>query len=271
MRGAKRLKILYGYAIIYFVKANVGMKNHNRKSSLSTGILLFITGSIFTAIGIAMLVITVKGLITAGDFNIIGWGIIMPIILIFALLGFGITALTMGGKRLYLRIKQSKTYSRGKEVTAQIVDFKSASFSKDHNTRIRYALVLVYNDDGENKIFTTDYLYDVNEFRYLKELDGIKVKIDCNFAAVCEPFPKEIYKVDSTYGIEKEFYKQKPVAIIFRLWIIFFIAALAFLITSFFIRNSAITLAAIITVFSVHFPFVIPLAVYLIKWFARKK
>ena len=126
----------------------------------------------------------------------------------------------MGGKQIFLRIKQSITYRRGKEITAYITDYKTASFSKGGNTRIRYAVEITYSDGGESKSFTTDYLYDVNEFKYLKELVTIKVKIDKNFVTICEPFPNEIYKVDSNYGIELEFYRQKPVLyllFIFRL------------------------------------------------------
>ncbi len=246
------------------------MKNHNRKSSLLTGILLATVGGIFTALGIALLVIIIKGIIEV-DIRTIGWGIIMPIILIFALLGFGITALVMGGKKIYSRIRQSIAYGYGKEGTAQMVDYKSASFDKGGNTRIRYALVLLYNDGEENKKFTTDYLYDINEFKYLKGLKNIKIKISENFVTVNEQFPKEIYKVDSIYGIGISFYKQKPVAILFRLWTVFFFAALIFLIASFIIGNSTVTKAAIIAIFAVHFPFVIPLAIYLIIWIKRRK
>ena len=246
------------------------MKNRSKKSSVSSGILLSVVGGIFTAVGIALLVITIKGLIESG-ISEIGGGIVMPIVLILAFFGFGITALIMGGKQIFLRIKQSITYRRGKEITAYITDYKTASFSKGGNTRIRYAVEITYSDGGESKSFTTDYLYDVNEFKYLKELVTIKVKIDKNFVTICEPFPNEIYKVDSNYGIELEFYRQKPVAILLRLWMVFFVVAFVFLIISFFVGNSTLTLAAIVTVFAVHFPFVIPLAVYLIKWFMRKK
>lgn len=242
------------------------MKKHNRKSSLSPGILLFTVGSIFTAIGIAILLITIKGIITAGDFSLIGWGIIMPIILILALLGFGITALIMGGRRLYLRIRQSIAYGRGKEGIAKVVDYKSTSFDSGGNIRIRYALILTYNET-----FTTDYLFDVNERKYLQKLGKIKVKKDGDFITVCEPFPQDIYKVDSVYGIEMTFYRQKPVAILLLLWVIFIFAAFSFLIVSFIIRNSAVTESAIITLFAVNFLFAIPLAVLFIKWINRRK
>lgn len=242
----------------------------NRKSSLTYGIILLISGGIFAAIGLGLIVIATKEIVKSG-IGTIGAGIIFPIIFILAFLGVGITALTFGGKQIYLRIRQSRTYVHGKEVIAKVVDYKSASFGKDHNTRIRYALVLAYDEDGEDKIFTTDYLYDVNEFRYLSGLGSINVKVDGNFVAVVEPFPKDIYKVDSTWGIDVAFFKQKPVAILMRLWIIFFIAAIIFLIASFFIKVSNITMAAVIILFTVHFPFAIPLSIYLIRWFMGKK
>lgn len=245
------------------------MKNKNKKSSLSSCILPLICGSVFTALGIAILVIVFKGIIQEG-IGIIGVGIIMPIILILALLGFGITALTMGGKSAYSRIKQSRTYNVGAISTAQIIDYKSANFGRRSNTCKRYALVLSYNDCGENKTFTTDYLFDVNEFKYLRKLKDIRVKINKNFVIVNEEFPKDIYEVDSTYGIEIAFYKQKPVALLMRLWRIFFFIALLFLIVSFIIKNSDVTLLAITLLFAIHFPFVIPLAIYLIKWLRRK-
>lgn len=246
------------------------MKDGNRKSSLTTNILLLICGSVFTALGTAILVIVIKGIVEVGIVAI-GIGIMMQIAFILALFGFGITALIMGGKVIYLRIKQNITYNKGKISTAQIVDYKSISHGRSGNLRVRYSLVLSYNYDGENKTFTTDYLYDVNEYRYLRKLKNVKIKINKNFVVICEQFPKDIYKVDSTYGIERTFYKQKPVKILMLLWIIFFLFALIFLIISFFIKNTTVTTIAIRTIIAIHFPFVIPLAIYLIKWINQKK
>ena len=217
-----------------------------------------------------MLVITFDGVIKYG-IAVIGAGIIMPIVLILALLGFGITALVMGGKQIYLWIRGNITLKRGIDATAKIVGHKSASFGKRTNTRRRYALVLSYNNGEEDKTFTTDYLFDINEFRYLSRLECIKVKIDGNFIAVCEPFSKDVYKVDSTYGIEIAFYKQKPVAILLRLWVVFFVIALVLFIVSMVVGNGAFTKAAVIILFVINFPFAITLAVYLIKWLNRKK
>lgn len=158
------------------------MKNRNRKSSLSSGILLLTIGGIFTAIGIAMTVIVISGLIKIGIGDI-GPGILMPIAMISALLGFGITGLVMGSRQVYSRTRQSITYRYGKESTATIIDYKSASFGRGGNTRIRYALILFYDNV---KAFTTDYLYDVNEFNYLKKLKNVNVKTNGNFLTVCE-------------------------------------------------------------------------------------
>ena len=100
------------------------MKQSNKKSSVLTGILMFTVGGIFTAVGIAMLVIIIMGIIKVG-ISEIGVGILMPIAMIVALFGFGITALVMGGKNIYLWIRQSKTYSFGKETTACVKESSS--------------------------------------------------------------------------------------------------------------------------------------------------
>ena len=176
------------------------MEVKRRNYSIGTIALLLTVGGVFTALGIALLVITFDGVIKYG-IAVIGAGIIMPIVLILALLGFGITALVMGGKQIYLWIRGNITLKRGIDATAKIVGHKSASFGKSTNTRRRYALILSYNNGEEDKTFTTDYLFDINEFRYLSRLECIKVKMGGNFIAVCEPFPKDIYKMDSNYGI----------------------------------------------------------------------
>jgi len=246
------------------------MEVKKRHYSILSIALLLIVGSIFTALGIALAIITLDGIFKYGIAQI-GVGIIMPIVLISALLGFGTSALVMGGKQIYLWIRERKAKKYGRDATAQIVDFKSASFGKRTNTRIRYAFVLTYTDGEENKKFTTDYLYDINEFKYLKGLESLKIKVDGNFVTISESFPREIYKLDSTYGIEIAFYKQKPVAVLIRLWSVCFLIVLAFFIVSIIIGNGVVTKVAIILLFAVHFPFAIPLAFYLIKWFNRKK
>lgn len=143
------------------------MKGKRRNYSVATIALLIFVGSVFSAMGIALLVITLDDVIKGGMKGM-GAGIIMPIVFILAFFGFGITALVMGGKMIYRWISEAKTNKKGKDSTARIIDDKCASFGKGGHTRLRYALVLVYNDGTEDKIFTTDYNYDINELRYLK-------------------------------------------------------------------------------------------------------
>ena len=235
-----------------------------------TIIFLFVVGSIFTALGITIIKIAIENILKH-DISIIGASIILPFILVAALLAFGIYALLMSGKQIYLWIRESKTQKNGKESTAQIVDYRSASFSKRSNNRIRYSLTLSYTEGGVNKIFKTDYIFDINEFRYLQELKSVKIKIDGNFVTVCEPFAKDIYILDSTYGIEIAFFKKKSVAILLRLWITFFFIALAFLIVSLVIGKGSLLEAAFIILSVINIPFVVPLIVLLIKWFIKKE
>lgn len=246
------------------------MEHKKRYYSISNIVLLSALGGVFTALGIAMAVIIVDGIIKVG-IRAIGIGILMPIAMICALLGFGILALVFGGKQIYFWIRMRKTEKCGRDAVAKIIGQKYSSSAKKPNTRIRYALILSYNDGMKYKKFTTDYLYDINEQRYLKGLGNIHIKIDGNFVVISEPFPSEIYKLDSVYGIEAEFYKQKPVKILLRLWLVFFLLSLAFFIVCIAIGNRRYTEAAILLLFAVHLPFVIPLAFYLIKWFGRKK
>ncbi len=246
------------------------MKNRNHHYSISTIVLLLSIGGIFVALGIAFLVITVNGIVKLGIAEI-GAGIILPMVFILAFCIFGTIALIMGGKQIYLWIATNRARKYGIESTARIVDHKSASFGKRINTRLRYAFVLSYDDNECTKQFTTDYLYDINEFRYLKGLKTLKIKINKNFVTVCEPFPEEIYKLDSTYGIELAFYNQKPVKILLRLWLVFFILSIVLFAVSIAVENDKFTDASIITLFVVHAPFVVALAFCLIKWFKRKK
>lgn len=244
-------------------------KVKNRNYSISSIALLLIVGSIFMAVGIAILGITLNGLIEYG-ITLIGIGIIMPIVLIIALLGFGIMAIVMGSKQIYFWVMQSKTLKYGRDATAKIVDYSSASFTKNTNNKLRYSFTLSYNDSGTNKNFKTDYIYDINEFKHLKELDRIKIKIHGNFVAICETFTEDIYKLDSTYGIEIAFFKQKPVSILFKLWMVFFLIALILLFVSLGIGNGTFMSVSLIFLFTIHFPFAITLAIYLIKWLKRK-
>ena len=241
-----------------------------RHYSVGPIILMLTVGSVFTAIGVALVVIMISSIIKHGLVGIDAF-IIVPIIMTLALLGFGGVGLYMGGKQIYLWIREHKTKRQGKDATAKIIDYKCASFSKGGNNNKRWALVLSYTDGGERKTFTTDYLFEINEFKYLRTLSEIKIKIDGEFVAVTEPFTEDIYKLDSYYGIERAFFQQKPVKIIMRLWVVCFFASLIFLFVSMAIGNSACLRVAIPLIFAISFPFAIPLAILLIKWMTRKK
>ena len=174
------------------------MKNPNRKSSLFGGIIKFTLGIVITAIGIAVMVMRIKDIIS---YNNSESEAVTQIILSLVFVGFGIFFIVLGSKNFYLRILQSKTFRLGKEVTAKITDYKSMSPREGRNTCIRFAFVLFYNDGISDKTFTTDYMYDVNEYNYLMRFEKVKIKFYNDFATICEPFPKDIYKVDSNYGI----------------------------------------------------------------------
>ncbi len=242
-----------------------------RRYCVSEIALQLTVGGIFTALGIAISVNAIKGLIKYGTISDLGPAIILPIIIILALMGFGMTALIMGGKQIYLWIRENRTREKGIESLARIIDYKRASFGKRTNTNIRYALVLSYNDGGVDKTFTTDYLFDINEFRYLKELEEVKIKIDGNFVIVSEKFTEEIYKLDSVYGIERAFFKQKFVKILLRVFGILLFASIIFLIASMLLENGTLVKAAMITFGVVNFGCIVPLAVSLIRWMMRKK
>ncbi len=243
---------------------------HGRRYSIGGIAIKLIVGGVFTSLAIALVVLIISNVIKHG-FAQIGAAIILPLLLILIMLVFGCLGLYMGGKDIYRIIKGRNTDKFGINSTAKIVYYKSAHYSKNSNTNIRYSLVLSYYDCGEEKTFTTDYLFDINEFRYLQELDCVKIKIHKNFVNVCEEFSEDIYVLDSRYGIERAFFKQKSVKILSRLWLICFIAAFVFLIVSIVIENSICAKIAVPIIFIIHIPFAIAFAVYLIKWFRRKK
>ncbi|MDE5547785.1 MAG: hypothetical protein K2J30_02170, partial [Clostridia bacterium] len=81
----------------------MGKEIKKRNYSVGPIALMLTVGSIFTAIGIALIVITISGMIEHG-IGMIGAGIIGPIVFILAFMGFGITALVMSGKQIYLSL-----------------------------------------------------------------------------------------------------------------------------------------------------------------------
>ena len=116
----------------------------------------------------------------------------------------------------------------------------------------------------------TDFIYDINEYEYLMKLNKVKINFNGDFAIISEPFPKDIYNVDSRYGIDLKFFKQKKIKIMFSLWAILFVAALSFLIASIILENETAILASIILLPNMNVPFMVALAIYLVKWYTKK-
>lgn len=244
------------------------MKKFNRKTPIISEIIILALGIFIIAIGVAVLIISIKNYISNAKSEIVP-----QIVVSFVVLCLGVLPIVLGGKQIYLRIRQSKTGRRGKETTAKITDYRTKGGRPTADGRmlsIRYAFVLLYNDGVSDKTFTTDFIYDINEYNYLMKLDKVRIKFDGDFAVISESFPKDIYKVDSRYGIELKFYKQKRIKILFCLWAIFFVAALSFLIASIILENETAILVAIILLPNINIPFMIALAIYLVKWHKRK-
>lgn len=232
--------------------------------------MLSIGGLIFMALAIGILVKIIESCIKFGAaaFN---WFLIVPILL-FVLLPMALAsvALFLAGKEAYHWIRESKAKksSKGIETTARIIDYKVVAHKRNVNKR--YALVLAYEQDGKQKTFTTHYIFDINEYRYLKTLEKIKIKVDKNFVAVTEAFTEDIYELDPKYEIELDFYKQKPVAITLKVWRITCIIAIIFLFVSIVLttvlNNGLFLIIGVSILFAVNMPVAIILAVYLIRW-----
>ncbi len=238
-------------------------------------VMLLIIGSVFVAVGVAVLTNIIVSALRPprASYN----AAIIILVLIFGLLPivFGSIPLVMSGKQIYGWIRLNKAKKSGFETTARINDYKIVSHSKRGNMNKRYALTLSYSVDGISKKFTTDYIFDINEFRYLRKLDKIKVKVDGNFVAVTEPFTEDIYKLDPKYEIELAFYKQKPVAKVMKIWRILCSIALAWLfigiVLTIVLNNGIYFLTGVIALLASNIPFAIIFAVFLIKWLKGKR
>lgn len=246
---------------------------HRKRYSVSTIVMLLTAGIIFVAIGIA---VPVSIMIASAPKDFANGYILIPIIF-FGLIpiAVGTVPLVMGVKQIYGWVRLNKAKKSSIETTATITDYKIVSHSKGGNLNKRYALTLSYTLNDNNKTFTTDYLFDINEFRYLKKLDKIRIKIDGSFVAVTEPFTEDIYKLDARYEIETAFFKQKPVAKTLKIWRILCVIAIAFLIVAIvlttILEQGIYVLIGVILLFSVNLPVAIVIAVYLIKWIRRKR
>ncbi len=235
--------------------------------SILTVVMLSICGTIFVALGIGVFVnIIISFVKTKAAFEAF---VIVPILLFCVLpIALGSVALFLASKEAYHWIKENRTKKKGIETTAQIIDCKIVYHNGMRNKR--YALVLSYEENGETKTFTTNYIFDINEYKYLKSLDRVKIKVNKNFVTVVEKFTKDIYKLDAKYGIELEFYKQKPVAKTLTVWRICCITALVLLVVSIVLTTTLKTgiylIIGVCLLLAANLPFAIILAVYLIKW-----
>ena len=247
----------------------MGKEVNRKRYSLSVIILLLSIGFVFTALGVYLCVALIASICKDGDFNAF---FLVPFIFVILLVGFGVTGLVWGGKRAYNWARFNKAKRSKTEAFAKIVDYKISYNGSKNRSFInkRYSLTLSYDQDGQNKTFKTDYLYDMNEFRYLKSLDKVKIKIDGNFAVVAETFTEDIYTHDSTYGIEMSFYKQKHVAITLKILRIAEIIAVALLFVfiglTVALDNGLFFIIGAIVLFAVNMPFAVILAVFFIRW-----
>ncbi len=250
------------------------MKNEVKRKhySLSEIILLSMVGSIFVIVGISTLIEIVISIIRAKDIDI-GVSIVVPI-LCFGLLpiALGTIALILGIKQIYGCIREKKAKNSNLETTAKIIDYKMVSHRGNLNKR--FSLVLSYEFNGEQKVFTTDYLFDINEFRYLQTLHHIKIKVDGNYVVVAEPFSEDIYKINPRYEIETAFFKQPAVKKLIYVWRIFIVITILLCIVSIILtttlHNSLYLLTFLVLFNVIHMPFGILIAIYLIKWLKKK-
>ncbi len=236
-------------------------------------ILLLFCGGVFTALGVALVGITISSFWRAPSVKEIAMAFTLPLIFIVALLGFGITALVMAFRMIRGWVKLNQTQKVGTITTARLVDYKVVAHNG--NTNKRYALVLEYEDNGTYRTFTTDYIFDINERKYLSKLKDIKVKVNGDFVTVAEEFTADIYQLDPHYGIELAFYRQKPVRRILTAWRICVIVAIIWLVVAIILTTtlgeSLFLLSAVFLLFVGNIPFAILTTIYLIKWMTRKR
>ncbi len=98
----------------------------------------------------------------------------------------------------YVKFKNIMQY--GRAGTCQIVDYKTVIKNKKWN--IRFALILKYYENHQQKTYKTGYDYLGVEYRYLSSLEEIQCKIKDNKVLITEKIPDEIYENLTVYGIE---------------------------------------------------------------------
>lgn len=248
------------------------MKGQARKHFCFSEILfLLILGSVFIAVGLGVLIAVTVSVFRAGKVVVAA---LVPIFC-FGLLpiAFGSIPLVLGIKRLRSFIGERKADRFGVESTARITDSKVVS----HNGRLnrRFAFKLSYEWNGQQKSFVTDYLYDLNEFRYLQSLKRVKIKVVGKFVAISEPFPEDIYEINPRYEIETAFFKQSAVKKIFRIWgIVVRIAVLLLIggaVLSAVLHRAIYLIVAAILFAAANVPLAVIGAVFLIKWMKQKR
>lgn len=250
----------------------MGKNVTKRHYSKSTIVFLTIIGVVFIALAIGVLTAIIKSCIKFGFIIAIlevGWFILVPIILFVIIpFVFGMLALSIVGKNVYHWRMEIKAKRYGVETVAQIIDYKVVSYNYRSNTR--YALVLSYKDNNETKTFTTNYIFDLNEFKHLRRIKNIKVKVYKSFVVVTETFTEDVYQVDPTFHIELEFYQQKLVAITLKLWRICCLLAVAWLVVAIILtavlNEGLYLIIAVCLLFLSNMPFAVVMAIYLIRW-----
>lgn len=240
--------------------------------SVSLMIFLLAIGGIFVALGIGIGIALIRSAVKGGGKA--GAAVLLPLFLFCLLpIAFGCIPLVLAIKQIYYAVGEKKALRVGTDATARIIDYKCVAHHGRANKR--YALVLAYVQNGEQKRFTTDYVFDINEFRRLQSLKCVKIKVDGNFVAVAETFTEDDYKLHPKYEIEMEFFRQPVVKNALRVWAVLSILALIAVVVSIVLtvtkNESLFLIIAVLSFGAVQIPFVIITAVCLIKWLVRKK
>ena len=192
---------------------------NRRQYSIFKVVMLTIGGAIFLALGIKLLSMEIEMLIEdiqAGK-SLDGSYIFMSIVILL-LFFFGAIPLFLGWRDVYHSQRKRIARKRGEEGYAVIVESFGHSEGGRTGANINryYGFVLRYEIDGEEKTFKTDAVFEINEFKYLKSLDKVKIKIYKNYVVIDEEFRYEIYKRDSRTGLDKKYFTEKPYSTIYN-------------------------------------------------------
>ena len=229
-------------------------------------------GGVFIAVGLGV-TIAVSSSVIGADATALYAAAVVPISLFGVLpIAFGLIPFTTACKKIAYSRREKRALQRGTNATAQILGCKTVSYNGTQNKR--YALKLTCTVDGKEKFFTTDYLFDVNEYKYLRHR-SVAVKVDGNFFAVTEPFPRDIYTVNPMYGIEWDFFTQNKVRATLRILRIAVALTLTVLLSAVVatvvLHKGIYLIVAAIAFVAVNIPFAVLLAVFFLQWVKRKK